>query len=263
MRVNIIGNQMGEGMPVHLALLLDRYGIDADINSLSLCEYDVQIVMGLWHLNKAFNRHYMKEVPPTIAYSAGSDIWEATDEELERIARDLIAYNCFCLYSHPDQQKKTGVKGIFWHLPIDTHNFNPLKCISYEPEKLDTLFYAPRPATYHLDKVFEEIEANPNKKYTLLGRGAQDLAMILPDNVNSIRYCPYQLMPKLFKRHRIYKSYVSTRQADYPSKMCYEALLMGCEASYMGENKISDIPDYMRDYNAMPRLVKWIKQITK
>jgi len=50
MKINVIGNSKGLGMVSHLTELLWRYKQDAYMNSINYDKFDVNLVLGLWHL---------------------------------------------------------------------------------------------------------------------------------------------------------------------------------------------------------------------
>lgn len=229
-----------------LAEMLTDYGCLADNNSVNYDYYDVNLVMGLWYVPTPVPSN-------TVVFCMGSDVW-----------RDHIHIPKVKLALMPSEKMRSAsllqveyVPSEIWCMPVNTKLFNQKIT---KITKRDTLFYAPDPETYCLNRIFSEVAENPCKIYTLLGGAFQNFLMEYPPNLLSIRNVPYHIMPEMYLRHKNFKVWLSHSGACGPSIMNYEAYLMGLK-SYFNDEEVTMVPKENQMEVAIPRLHQILKNL--
>jgi len=254
---NTSGNQMKVnllGFTFQLASLLWRYGHEAHVDCINSDYFDVTIIGGLWHLEKA------PKDKPCIALALGSDVYRDT------LHLDLLMNVDLTLIAHDamrDHLKYIANKIRVWKMPFDSQSFiyytfrNPFY-IPVTPKR-DTLLYCSSFNHQDFNAIVEYIEDNPLKKITILGPAYQDYVGTKHDNVLSIRHVPHGCMPYIYKMHREYRLYYK-REVDLASIMTCEALYMGLKA-YSNDVEVKEIPSHRFENVAIPQLIKHMESI--
>lgn len=244
MRVNLVG------FTFNLPSLLWRYGQEAHANCISKDYFDLTIIGGLWHLEKA------PTDKPCIALAIGSDVYRDTLnlDKLMDVDLTLIADEAM----RPHLQYLVNNLKV-WKMPFDSYLFSRY-IISYGSNATrDTLLYCNSFNQQDFNKIVEYIEANPLKKITILGKAYQDYVGTKHDNVLSIRHVPHVCMPYIYNMHREYRLYYK-RDVDLISIMTCEALYMGLKA-YSNDVEIHEIPENRFEDVAIPQLIKYMEEI--
>jgi hypothetical protein len=256
MKINLIGAYGVEGMHTHLAEMLNKYGVEAEVNSASL-NFDAVIVMGLWNLSPKLWSSRPEIRIPIIAYGCGSDVWQGWSN-LKKTRFPLLEACDVVLYGHPDMQYVTNVKGAFWHVPIDTDLFSIQPSMRYNASpRRDVLLYAPNPGTYCLDKIMDYVNSHPKQKCSLLGGAYESLMSAdLPENLIVQVHAHYHGMPRVYLNHKEFRLWLST-PATPMSNMEAEALRMGLKV-YRNDMEVTKIPGYMFMEEAIPRLKNFL-----
>lgn len=254
MKINLIEFTNPVSAANNLGDMLNAYGHIAHINAEPLTHYDVLLVLFATCLNKELFSH---PHPPIAVFCAGQDIWmhyvrDPYPELLEKC--DLI------LYCDPKMQQITGKPGLHWHTPM-SFNYNPARDDPFRPKATrDTLIYCPSPEIYRLDKVLEYVDGHPQEKITVLGSCYPVMIMEPRPNVVAIPRMPNNSMPHLLADHKKMLIWLKWITEPPAARLGCEALSMGLKV-FCNDEPVTEIPDYMRIEEAVPRLIKILESM--
>lgn len=231
--------------------MLNAYGQTAHINAMPLNYYDVSLVLFATCLNKKLFR---EPHPPIVVMCAGQDVWR---DYIEKPYSNLLAKCDLVLYCDPTMENYTGIKGIPWHTPM-SFEYPP----SFHRPERDTLIYCQDPITYRMDKVCEYIESHPDEKITVLGTCYTATILEPHENVLAIPRIPTNSMPYLLENHKKFMIWLKWVTAPPAARLGCEALSMGLKV-FCNDMPVTEIPDYMWQNVAIPKLIKLLEGVIK